>query len=100
MKPSLIQCEKPICNKTKNVWPPFLLCKPALVFPEYTEWAEGHPYDRDCVTMLLGDGVVHQGAWWDVECVEDTGMFAVCERDKMSVALYSTLIHVLLSSLS
>ena len=64
----------------------FLLCKPLLVLPEYTEWAPGHPVDRDCVTMLLGDGVVHQGEWLDVECVEDTGMFSVCERDKMSVA--------------
>ena len=66
--------------------PLFLLCKPPLVLPEYTEWASGHPVDRDCVTMLLGDGVVHQGEWLDVECVEDTGMFSVCERDKMSVA--------------
>ena len=70
----------------------FLLCKPLLVLPEYTEWASGHPVDRDCVTMLLGDGVVHQGEWLDVECVEDTGMFSVCERDKMSVA---SLFHIL-----
>ena len=46
----------------------------------------GHPVDRDCVTMLLGDGVGHQGEWFDVECVGDIGMFSVCERDKMSVA--------------
>ena len=45
--------------------------------------------------MLLGDGVVHQGEWMDVECVEDTGMFSVCERDKMSVAsLYIFLIII------
>ena len=55
----------------------------SLVLPEYTEWAPGRPVDRDCVTKLLGDGVVHQGEWLDVECVEDTGMFSVCERDKM-----------------
>ena len=76
--------------------PLFLLCTPPLVLPEYTEWASGHPVDRDCVTMLLGDGVVHQGEWLDVECVEDTGMFSVCERDKMSVAsLYKFLIIML-----
>ena len=78
----------------------FLLCKPPLVLPEYEEWAFGRPIDdpvdRDCVTMMLGDGVVHQGEWLDVECVEDTGMFSVCERDKMSVAsLYIFLIIML-----
>ena len=58
-----------------------------LVQPHYTQWATGHPIDRGCVTMLLGDGIVHQGAWYDVDCVEDPGMFSVCERDKMSVII-------------
>ena len=35
--------------------------------------------------MMLGAGALHQGAWVDVECIEDTGLFSVCERDKMSV---------------
>ena len=64
------------------------------VFPEYQEWTTGHPSGRDCVTMMLGDGVVHQGAWLDVECVEDTGMFAVCERDKMSVASLRNIVYL------
>ena len=59
----------------------------SLVQPHYTQWATGHPIDRGCVTMLLGDGIVHQGAWFDVDCVEDSGIFSVCERDKMSVTI-------------
>ena len=43
------------------------------------------------MTILLGDGVVHQGEWLDVECVGDIGMFSICERDKMSVDFYITI---------
>ena len=38
--------------------------------------------------MMLGAGALHQGAWVDVECIEDTGLHSVCERDKMSVVFY------------
>ena len=80
--------------------PHVLLCNhPApLVQPQYTEWALGHPLDRGCVTMMLGKGVEHQGAWWDVDCVGDINMFSVCERDKMSVLSHYIVICVLLSS--
>ena len=44
--------------------------------------------------MMLGDGVDHQGAWWDVDCVGDINMFSVCERDKMSVASHYIVIFV------
>merc|ERR550539_170748 len=42
------------------------------VQPKYTDWAMGHPIDRGCVTMLLGDEA-QQGAWLDVDCVGDIG---------------------------
>ena len=49
--------------------------------------------------MMLGAGALHQGAWVDVECIEDTGLFSVCERDKMSVASLRYIIYVYILTL-
>ena len=65
----------------------------SLVQPDYTDWAAGHPVDRGCVSMLLGDGVVHQGEWLDGECVQDIGLFSICEREKLSVSSHLEFHH-------
>ena len=51
-------------------------------FPEFFEWADGHPRDDACVTMEIGSGIDHQGDWLDGECIGDENMFAICEREK------------------
>ena len=45
----------------------------------YEVWAPGHPQDKDCVAMVIGTGVDHQGQWVDVECYNDK-MWAICEK--------------------
>merc|ERR1712110_708879 len=47
-------------------------------FPEYEEWATSHPQDGDCVSMMIGSGVDHQGQWMDGDCSGDP-VWAICE---------------------
>ena len=51
----------------------------STAYPEYDVWATDHPRDLDCVSMMIGSGVDHQGLWVDGDCYSDP-MWAICEK--------------------
>ena len=50
-------------------------------FPEWDlPWASSHPTDKDCVSMVIGTGVDHQGEFVDHDCYDTDGVYAICEH--------------------